>query len=219
LTSPAPPVPQRLTPRPPLWRRARRIAGITGALLIALAIVAGIWWTGIRDPPPGPLTNDISESIGIKRHPETVWTYGNPIAWNTGDEPVVLTRVWLVDPTPGLRVLETRVAGPGRKALSIASDPKWPADDLTDLHPVKGFQVAPQGQPDGDRGVEFVFALSAERPGRFTAPAVGVDYTVDGDEHRLYLSYGLGVCVTAASEPLARGCQPPKTLTAAEIED
>jgi hypothetical protein len=189
------------------------------ALLIVLAVAAGVWWKGIREPSPGPLANDTAESIGIGRHPGSLWTYGNPVAWNTGETPAVLTRVWLVDPTPGLRVVDTRVAGPARKVQSVASDPKWPAGELTDLHPVEGFQVAPRSQPDGDRGVEFVFALRADRPGRFTARAVGIDYTVDGDEHRLYLSYGLGVCVTAASQPLDRNCRAPEPLRPEEIDE
>jgi hypothetical protein len=197
----------------------RLIAGVVGALLLALAVAAGVWWKGGRDPSPGPLANDISESIGLGRHPGTVWTYGHPIAYNTGDKVAVITRIWLVNPTPGLSVLTTRVAGPKRKLLFVASDPKWPAEDLTDLHPVEGFQVAPRSRPNGDRGAEFVFSLRADRPGRYTARAVGIDYTVDGDEHRVYLSYGLGVCVTAAAKPLDRNCRPPETLRPEEIDE
>jgi hypothetical protein len=219
VTSPAPPIPQPLPPRPPLRRRVRALAPGSGALLAVLAIAVGLWWIAIRDAPPGPLANDISESIGIKRQPDEVWTYGLPLAYNTGEKPAVLTRIWLVDPTPGLRVLTTRVAGPDRKRLYVASDPKWPSDGITDLRPVDGFQVAPRSTPDGDRGVELVFAVRADKPGRFVARAVGVDYTVDGDQHRLYLSYGLGVCVTPASQPKPRGCPPPKTLSPDEIHE
>ena len=192
---------------------------LAGALLVALLVAAGVWWVGIRDPTPGPLANDISESIGIGRHPGEVWTYGNPTAYNTGHTPVVITRIWLVNPTPGLKVLVTRVAGPNRKFLALASDPRWPAADLTDLHPVKGFQVAPQSEPAGDRGVELVFSLRVDKPGRYVARAVGVDYTVNGDRHRLYLSYGLGVCVTAASESLDRNCPTPETLKPGQIDE
>ena len=190
-----------------------------GALLVAILVVAGVWWVGIRDPTPGPLANDVSESIGIGRHPGEVWTYGNPTAYNTGHKPLVITRIWLVNPTPGLKVLATRVAGPKRKFLALASDPRWPAADLTDLHPVAGFQVAPSNEPDGDRGVELVFSLRVDEPGRFTARAVGIDYTVNGDKHRTYLSYGLGVCVTAPSKPLDRNCRPPEPLTPEEIDE
>jgi hypothetical protein len=216
VTSPAPPEPERPTRRP--GRRLIVLAGLAGAALAAL-IAAVVWRTVIQDRSPGPLVNDTSESIGIGRHPREVWTHGNAIAWNTGEKPVVLTRIWLVNPTPGLRVLATRVAGPNRKLLFVASDPKWPADDLTDLHPVAGFQVAPRSQPAGDRGVEFVFSLRSDKPGRYVSRAIGVDYTVDDDKHRLYLSYGLGVCVTAASKPLDRNCQPPATLRPDEIKE
>ncbi len=51
-----------------------------------------------------------------------------------------------------------------------------------------------------------------------TARAVGIDYTVNGDKHRTYLSYGLGVCVTAPSKPLER-TPHPEPLTPEEIDE
>lgn len=39
------------------------------------------------------------------------FAYGVPIAYNRGDEPAAIDRIALRDPSPGLRVVETVIAG------------------------------------------------------------------------------------------------------------
>jgi hypothetical protein len=207
MTAPAdsPPVPRPL-PSPP-----RRLWPL-GALALAAVAAFAVWWFALRDagePEAGPLGTTVAQAIGILRRTGAEFTYGDAVAWNAGREDAVLKRISLVDASPGLSVLETRAAGPGRRILSVGSHPQWPAPDLGDLHPVAGFRVAPQSQPAGDRGVELVFKLRAGRPGRLVSRGVAVDYRYAGKDYRVVLRHQLAVCVAAPGERQARRCAPP----------
>lgn len=81
------------------------------------------------------------------------------------------------------------------------------------MHPVRGFEVAPQSETAGERGVELVLALQADKPGRYEFKAIAVEYTVDGTRHRATIRNGIGVCVTAPGEPTVRGCKAPHGLS------
>ena len=59
---------------------------------------------------------------------------------------------------------------------------------------------------------KFVFALRADKPGRYVIKGVAVEYTVDGQRHRAIIRNGLGVCVTPPGEPTIRGCDAPRDL-------
>lgn len=199
---------------PPHERHRRRVR--LGALLV-LAVVAGAGgaWVAIgRDGErsPGPLMSPEATSGGFGRTAGKPFGFGLAVAWNTGKRPAVLERIDPVDPTPGLRVLETWVAGADRESLAVAATREWPSSDFTDLRPVRGFEVAPRTDPAGERGVELVFALQADRPGRYVIRGVAVEYTVDGERHRAIIRNGIGVCVTAPGEPTVRGCDAPLDL-------
>ena len=170
-------------------------------------------------PPAGPAENPNGDSVAIGRHAGQVWAYGQAVAWNTGKKPAVLERIWLVKATPGLEVLDTRVGGPKRRLLSLATWSQWPSPNFSDLHPVAGFRIDPMSQPKGERGAEFIFVLRAKKPGRYISRAVGVNYTVDGSDHRSYITSALGVCVTATDQPLDRNCPTPEPLSPQEINE
>ena len=84
--------------------------------------------------------------------------------------------------------------------------------EFTDLHPVRGFEVAPRQRLPVNAEVEFVFALRADKPGRYVIKGVAVEYTADGKRHRAIIRNGLGVCVTPPGEPTIRGCDAPRDL-------
>jgi hypothetical protein len=207
--------PAATPPRPGQHRRKLRRAWLLAALVAGLAAAAATWLLLIRDPglSEGPLTSPDATSGGFGRTAGEPFAFGLPVAWNAGDQPAVLERVEPVNPTPGLRVLTTRAAGPDRKYLAVPATPEWPSDMLTDLHPVRGFRVDPRSQPDGERGVELVLVLQAGKPGRYQFKAVAVTYTVDGKRHRSYIRNGIGVCITPPGKPTIRGCEPPRGLT------
>lgn len=185
-------------------------------LVVAVALVAaaGAWFVlrGDGEPTPGPLTSPDATSGGFGRTAGRPFGFGLAVAWNTGDRPAVLERIEPVDMTSGLRVLDTRASGPDRDSLSVAATRQWPSDEFTDLHPVKGFEVAPHTSAAGERGVELVFGLQADKPGRYEMVAVAVEYTVAGKRHRAIIRNGIAVCVTPPGEPTIRGCDTPRIL-------
>jgi hypothetical protein len=187
---------------------SRRAALAIG--LIAVALVAWLVHQSVRGPTPGPLANDdIAEALGLQRRVGVPFTYGLPVVFNSGDEPAVLTRIEPVQPTPGLRVVRTRIGGSERKFFAFASG-RWPDPELfTDLHPVPGFVVHPESVKGWERGVQLIFALRADEPGRYVFRAVAVEYRVGGDEHRAVLDIGLGVCVTKGRKMPSQRCNNP----------
>jgi hypothetical protein len=186
----------------------------TIAVVLALTVVALLVWLGYRSVgplTPGPLDNDVAESLGIQRRVGETFTYGMPVVINKGDEPAVLERIEPVDPTPGLRVVATRMNGSERKYFYFASG-RWPDPArYTDLHPVRGFVVHPESVEGWERGAELIFALRADEPGRYVFKAVAVEYRVGSREHRAVLDIGLGVCVTKGRKLPDKRCNNPPT--------
>ena len=184
------------------------------AAILVVGVAVGAWFALTRDgdPSPGPLGSPEATSGGFGRTAGRPFAFGLAVAWNSGEESVVLERIEPVDATPGLRVLETRVSGADREFLYVAATREWPSKEFTDLHPVRGSRVAPRSAPAGERGVEFVFALRADKPGRYVIKGVAVEYTADGKRHRAIIRNGLGVCVTPPGEPTIRGCDAPRDL-------
>jgi hypothetical protein len=194
--------------------RAKRL-GLAGAAVIVLLAVL-VWWLFIRDsgPSPGPLTAPGSEWVSIFQHPGDEFGYGFGLAYNTGEEPATLKRIRLVEPTPGLEVIETAVGGPDRKLLTLDATFSWPSDEFTDQHPVAGYRVAPQSEPAGERGVELLFGLRVGKLGTYQARAIAVEYTVGGSEHVAYIRRGVKICVVPDGEPLEGDCGVPSGMNA-----
>jgi hypothetical protein len=183
-----------------------------GVTLVAVALLAWLGYRALRPPTPGPLASDVAESLGIQRRTGETFTYGLPVVINSGDEPAVLSRIEPVDPTPGLRLLHTRIGGSERKFFYFASG-KWPDPSrFTDLHPVSGFVVHPKNVKGWERGAELIFVMRADDPGRYEFDAVAVEYRVGGNEHRAVLEIGLGVCVTKGRRMPNKRCNDPPSL-------
>jgi hypothetical protein len=195
------------------WRRTLALLAIAAVLLLGWLV-----YRSVRPPTPGPLHNPEASSLGLVRKTGQTWGYGLPVVINTGDEPAVLTRIEIVDPPPGLRLVDTRVSGIRRKNYYFASSLTWPdrLGRFSDLHRVAGFEIQPENVAGWNRGAELIFAVRAEKPGRYVFRAVAVEYRVGGSEHRVILDNGLAVCVTRAGpgKPHKRGCDdPPRDLT------
>jgi hypothetical protein len=195
---------------PETTRRPRRRTAVTAAAVVLLAAVGAYWLLTGRGPAEGgPLENPEVTEVSFSQHPGDTIGYGVPVAWNVGDEPVVIDQVRLIDATPGIDVVEIHAAGPKREALSLSNSEGWPSKDFTDLHPVAGYTVQPRSTPEGDRGVEFVFALRFPELGGYEHGGVEVQYTADGNEYVMQIKTSLRVCVIAASEPLGGDCPLP----------
>jgi hypothetical protein len=183
--------------------------------VIAAVVAAALGWVAylsLRPPTPGPLASDVAESLGIQRRIGETFTFGLPVVINSGDKPAVLSRIEPVDPTPGLRLLHTRIGGFKRKYFFFASG-RWPDPSrFTDLHPVAGFVVHPKDARGWGRGAELIFVMRADKPGRYAFKEVAVEYRVGGREHRAVLEIGLGVCVTKGRKLPNRRCKRPPSM-------
>jgi hypothetical protein len=175
---------------------------VSRAALILLLLAVALSACGGEDaapapppPPSGPLADDGGSGLSLPQNTGVPFTFGVPVVVNRGERPVVLERIALEEPTAGLDVVGTRVAGPKRRIRLKASEYRWPPRDIDDLHAVRGFVVAPQSTRDGERGAELVFGLRATKPGRYGFGAVTVDYRVGGRRHRDRIGHALHVCV------------------------
>ena len=134
-----------------------------------------------------------------------------PVVINSGDEPAVLERIEPVDPTPGLRLVHTRIARIGTQVPLVRLRPLARSEPLH--RPASRARLrGPPGDVAGwDRGAELIFVLRADSPGRYKFKAVAVEYRVGGKEHRAVLDIGLGVCVTKGRKMPDKRCNDPPT--------
>jgi hypothetical protein len=195
---------------PKAMRRPGHLTTVIVAAVVVL-VAGGVYWllSGRGPSQGGPLENPEVTEVSFRQHPGDTIGYGVPVAWNVGDEPVVIDQVRLIDPTPGMEVVEMHAAGPERDALYLSNSETWPSKDFTDLHPVPGYTVQPRSTPEGDRGVEFVFALKLPEPGGYEHAGVEVAYTADGKEYVMQIKTSLRICVIPASEDLDGNCALP----------
>jgi hypothetical protein len=174
---------------------------VTRALALVLVLAAAVSACGGEEPaaapppPSGPLADEGGSGLSLPQNTGVAFTFGVPVVVNRGDAPAVLERIALEEPSPGLEVVGTRVAGPARRMRLKASEYRWPPRDIGDLHAVRGFVVPPASTRDGRRGTELVFGLRAAKPGRYGFGAVTVDYRVGSRRHRDRLATALHVCV------------------------
>src|SRR4051794_30147326 len=131
-------MPDTTTLQTPAARRPRWVFVALGAVVVIAAAL--VWALLLRSSgsSQGPLDTPGVESVSFIQHPGDEFGYGHAVAYNRGSEPAELDRIRLVDPTPGLEVIGTKVGGPNRELLSLSNTPKWPTDEFTDQRPVKG---------------------------------------------------------------------------------
>jgi hypothetical protein len=201
------------TPQPAaVGRSRRRLAAAAGAGALVLLAAAAAWWLWPRDPSPGPLRTRSTDNVAFGVHAGVPFGWGTAVVWNTGDQPAVLDRVSLLDAGSGLHLVRPLIGGADRKFLFFVQAYRWPNPKaFTDLHPVRGMAVPPQATQAGERGVELVFVLRADRPGRYTASRIAIDYHVGATKQRAVVESGLTVCPTTPPAPLNQHCRIART--------
>lgn len=189
-------------------RSRRGLLGVIGGLvLLVCAVLALLAVTGSDAPSPGPLVANEEGDFSFNALTRRPFVYGLAIARNGGEETAVMDSIALDNPSFGLKLVETHVAGAARKLLAQASDDKWPSDLYDDVRQVAGFELAPDSTSAGRRGVELILVMSARSPGRYTATGVVVDYHVGETAHRVTLDTTMAVCVSQKLN-LKPDCKP-----------
>jgi hypothetical protein len=168
--------------------------------LAAILLAAGAAiWLALRDrePGPGPLASRHNDDYAFPVPARQPITWGVPVLYNEGDEPAVLLDVRPARSTPGLRVLNVLAAGENRGNYFIAGTRRYPFSRgfrVRNLRPAKGFAVPPQTTRAGRHGVELVFVLQMDRPGRYEIDGIRVRYQVGGREHLEDFRFRLAAC-------------------------
>jgi hypothetical protein len=165
----------------------------------AVVAVAAAGWLVARgdEPGPGPLVNVTDDSYAFPVPAGRPITWGVPVLFNEGDEPAVLLDVRPARSTPGLRVLHVLAAGEDRGNYFIAGTRRYPlkrADEIRGLRPANGFVVAPLDTPAGNQGVELVFVLQMDQPGRYEIDGIRARYRVGDTEHVEDFRFRLAAC-------------------------
>ena len=176
----------------PVRRRRQRWPWVAvAAALVAAAIIVAMLLRGTA-PGNGPVGNrDVFSASGSVQFGTRAAT-GAPTAFNYGEKTAVLERISLVDPPPGIEVVESRIAGQGRRYIPAMT--AWPDRDFRDLHPVNGYRLAPADTPAGRYGVALVFVMDVKTPGRHAVPAVEVAYHIGDTHYRSRIRNAFAVC-------------------------
>lgn len=168
-------------------------------LLAGVVVGAVVVWRvfGDGDPGPGPLANRHNDVYSFPVPAGRPITWGVPVLYNEGEEPAVLLDVWPARSTPGLRVLKVLAAGENRGNYFIAGTREYPmrqADRIRHLRAVQGFSVPSQTTQAGKYGVELVFVLQMDRPGRYEIDGIRARYRVGDTEHVEDFRFRLAAC-------------------------
>jgi hypothetical protein len=168
---------------------------------VAVLVVAGAaaLWLALRgrEPGPGPLANRTNDDYSFPVPARRPITWGVPVLYNQGDEPAVLLEVRPARSTPGMRVLKVLAAGENRGNYFIAGTREYPFrpdDRIRNLRPAEGFSVPPQTTRAGKYGVELVFVLQMDRPGRYEIDGIRARYRVGDTEHLEDFRFRLAAC-------------------------
>jgi hypothetical protein len=190
-------------------RKRLRLAVGAGIVVLAIGGLLVLLLRGGGPPTAGPLASPEHSSIGFPQKAGNAFPFGLAVAFDRSGRPARLESIAPVAPTPGLRLLDTRVAGAARGGTLVGSY-RWPDPAFKDLHPVRGYVVPPAGSPAGRAGVQLILVLRADRPGRYVVKGVSVDYRVGTTSHRAVIHQGMAVCVVPADQKLPDGgCRQP----------
>ncbi len=129
-------------------------------------------------------------TIPISLEETAVW--GHVVATNKGKEDITLTSAEML-PATGAgegQAVSVFAAGTDRGVFSVGADRVLPKQHLT---PIPG-TVVPATQAGKDRGVDIIFQVRAEKPGRVVYDRVRVTYRSGARSFEEVTSQGLTVC-------------------------
>ena len=184
-----------------------RLLGIAVVMLLGIAAVAGSF-SALRadEPGPGPLGSEEGSVVSLPQETGRPAVFSLAVASNSGDEDAVIDDAQLVGLPAGIKVVETKVSGNDRES-NFAAEYDWPSKRYSDLHDPKGFAVPPEASEAGRNGVQLIFVLRSETPGRYAFRGVDLDYRVGDRKYRNRLDYGFVACYRKAGTPERGRCR------------
>lgn len=207
-----------------MLRPARRKAVLlaTAAALVAVAVAALVLvllrpWAGTKTD--GPLVSDtVPQGSGFPLDARDGFSYAGITVWNSGPEPVILERVSLVDPEPGLGLLGALAAGRPAGAFIVAyrdyppSRTQYPPGivEYPRLAPLQGFVVPPQpnGRVDETTDTQIYVGLESTEPaGRVTLESFRIHYRAGEKSYELVVPHAVALCTPRAEYIAAKPCE------------
>jgi hypothetical protein len=189
------------------FHRKGRVVGI----VVVLALVVGLMVVGyqraygrlVHGYDSGPVYTGSGTKTGFPVDLDGPFTYGVITVSNRTGRTAVLTDVRVKPSLPaGMEIIEVKVVGPNRKTAAIGTGRQYPPPELAPhLRPLKGAKVPPKSTPEGYGGVEIVFGLKVNRPGRFGFRQVELDYRIGRKPHTVVLEDGFVACAPRTVYP------------------
>ena len=153
----------------------------------------GLFWLDTRPPDQGSNTVGVTSGAGVR---PGVPLYTGIGLNNDGPWPVTVEQVRLVGATPGLRLVDVRMALPGTSGelagLLAGSGPDVAELGLdTDYGPLPAQLAAHNESGEGRVSIEVI----ADRPGEYAYDAVAIDYRVGPFSFTVVHHEALGACI------------------------
>lgn len=178
--------------------------------LLGLAVLAVLMAACERTPEPGPLEpppGTRASSAGSRIVPfRKPFTFSEIIVWNHGERPVVLDSIELVEASDQIEIVGALAAlRQGQPRDWIGGTYRFPPRYPFEMHPLQGFVVPPASTPEGERGVQIIIGLAAQRGSEGYFRGVAINYHVGEVAYRYVDRTGFRAC---AGPALFRGQNP-----------
>ncbi len=127
------------------------------------------------------------------------FTFGDIYVANAGNDPVVLEKVSMVDPSRGVEIVGTRARRATFHTFVLAGDDNWPPSSVaatryyTGLRPLAGMSLA-AGTPS--HGVQILVGIHQTRDGRAVIRSFQISYRSGGHPYTATVPYALTMCVS-----------------------
>jgi hypothetical protein len=183
--------------------RGRWIAGIGLAAIVAVLLVAVYAFNG-RERSGGPLNVDVRDSVGAPAKPGRAGVSGWSVVFNKGSEPAVVTSIKPLLVTKGLVIEDVSAQLKERVNDSFCCQIRWPVNaaarkEWVDPANLRSLPVAMPPDPDlsvVNSGMNLVWRLRADQPGRYGFRAVELRYRVGGKDYRRVLGAAFTLCIS-----------------------
>lgn len=170
---------------------------VAAAATVLLAFMAWRLIDSHRVHEGGPLAEPKAFGSAALRgglDPGEPLSVGQYILENTGSGPVRVDRLWLVEPTPGLRLVGAYASHESHVGARRGYGPPRSAS-----HPV-GLEVP----PGRDAAYVVVIGVQADKPGRYVTDGLRVAYHRGGRRWETTLRQSIVLCVPESTYPCDR---------------
>lgn len=173
-------------------------------------MIAGIGlvaWRATRPLPAGPVDVGAEDRVSFPFAPGETGSAAWIAIFNNGTKPAVVDAMRPIGVDPGMRIVAAYLVGKGRPSYGYCCSRRWPvtpkqydgAYPTSMLHPPRGVEILPnRAFKKGEiMGATAVFAVRADRPGRYAFRGIELKYHIGSKHYRRVLTNAFTMCVSA----------------------